>query len=65
MELPPTCMIGAMAHYITHADAKYFQPMNANFGIMKLNEAVKKKDRKEAMGKQALQVITELLEECL
>lgn len=65
LELPPTCMIGAMAHYITHADAKYFQPMNANFGIMKLNEAVKKKDRKEAMGKQALQVITELLEECL
>lgn len=65
VELPPTCMIGAMAHYITHADEKYFQPMNANFGIMKLNEAVKKKDRKEAMAKQALQVIGSMLEELL
>lgn len=65
VELPPTCMIGAMAHYITHADEKYFQPMNANFGIMKLNEAVKKKERKEAMAKQALQVIGSMLEELL
>lgn len=63
LEMPPTCMIGAMAHYITHADKSYFQPMNANFGIMKLIEAVKKKDRKEAMGKQALQVISDMLEE--
>ena len=37
--------------------------MNANFGIMKLIEAVKKKDRKEAMGKQALQVVSDMLEE--
>ncbi len=63
LEMPPTCMIGAMAHYITHADKSYFQPMNANFGIMKLIEVVKKKDRKEAMGKQALQVISDMLEE--
>ena len=27
-------MMGAMAHYITHADPNHFQPMNANFGIM-------------------------------
>ncbi len=63
LEMPPTCMIGAMAHYITHADKSYFQPMNANFGIMKLIEAVKKKNRKEAMGKQALQVISDMLED--
>lgn len=55
--LPSTCAMGAMAHYITHADAHYFQPMNANFGIMQLLEKVKKKDRKEAMAKQALDVI--------
>ena len=60
--LPPTCMMGAMAHYITHADASYFQPMNANFGILQFQEKVKKKDRKEAMAKQALQVVKEHLE---
>lgn len=57
--LPQTCVIGSMANYITHADARYFQPMNANFGIMQLLEKVKKKDRKEVMAKQALAVIEE------
>lgn len=60
--LPDTCVMGSMAHYITHASAKYFQPMNANFGIMTLKEKVKKKDRKEAFGKQALAVIDEYKE---
>jgi methylenetetrahydrofolate--tRNA-(uracil-5-)-methyltransferase len=32
--LPPTTMLGALAHYITHAEAKGFQPMKANFGIL-------------------------------
>ncbi len=54
---PPTCCMGAMAHYITHTHPQYFQPMNANFGIMKLEQEVKKKERKEAYGKQALEVI--------
>ena len=55
--LPSTCVMGSMANYITHASAKYFQPMNANFGIMQLNAKVKKKDRKEAFYKQAIDVI--------
>ena len=55
--LPSTCVMGSMANYITHASAKYFQPMNANFGIMQLLGKVKKKDRKEAFCKQALEVI--------
>ena len=57
VELPDTCVIGSMAHYITHASERYFQPMNANFGIMRLLEKVKKKERKEAFAKQALSVI--------
>ncbi|MCC6613366.1 MAG: methylenetetrahydrofolate--tRNA-(uracil(54)-C(5))-methyltransferase (FADH(2)-oxidizing) TrmFO [Anaerolineae bacterium] len=32
--LPPTTMLGALAHYVTHAEAKHFQPMKANFGIL-------------------------------
>ncbi len=55
----PGTMIGAMSHYITHADPEHFQPMNANFGIMHLTTPVKKKDRKEAYGKQALALIEE------
>lgn len=55
--LPPTCIMGSMAHYITHTHPDYFQPMNANFGIMQLLVNVKKKDRKEAYGKQALEVM--------
>jgi methylenetetrahydrofolate--tRNA-(uracil-5-)-methyltransferase len=32
--LPRTTMMGALFHYITHAEAKHFQPMKANFGII-------------------------------
>ena len=31
---PPTTMLGALLHYITHADLADFQPMKANFGIL-------------------------------
>lgn len=31
---PKTTMLGALAHYISHAEAKNFQPMKANFGIL-------------------------------
>ncbi|MBR2769755.1 MAG: methylenetetrahydrofolate--tRNA-(uracil(54)-C(5))-methyltransferase (FADH(2)-oxidizing) TrmFO, partial [Solobacterium sp.] len=55
-------MIGAMAHYITHADPKHFQPMNANFGIMHLSQQVKKKDKKAAYAPQSLAHITEEIE---
>ena len=59
IELPATCMMGAMIQYITHASSTNFQPMNANFGIMKLEQEVRKSERKEAYGKQALAVMEE------
>jgi methylenetetrahydrofolate--tRNA-(uracil-5-)-methyltransferase len=34
VEMPPTTMLGALCHYITHASAADFQPMKANFGIL-------------------------------
>ncbi len=34
LALPRETMIGALCHYVTHADAKDFQPMKANFGIL-------------------------------
>jgi methylenetetrahydrofolate--tRNA-(uracil-5-)-methyltransferase len=34
LTLPESTMLGALCHYITHADLKDFQPMKANFGIL-------------------------------
>jgi len=31
---PKETMMGSMAHYITTAEGKHFQPMNANFGLV-------------------------------
>jgi methylenetetrahydrofolate--tRNA-(uracil-5-)-methyltransferase len=32
--LPPTTMLGALIHYVSHAEEATFQPMKANFGLM-------------------------------
>lgn len=32
--IPTTTMLGALCHYVTHAEPKHFQPMKANFGIL-------------------------------
>ncbi len=55
--LNDTTAIGSMAKYITHTNPKYFQPMNANFGIMRLKEKVKKNEKKAAYAKFALESI--------
>ncbi|MCB0016047.1 MAG: methylenetetrahydrofolate--tRNA-(uracil(54)-C(5))-methyltransferase (FADH(2)-oxidizing) TrmFO, partial [Anaerolineales bacterium] len=34
LELPPTSMMGALLHYITHAEPQNFQPMKANMGLL-------------------------------
>lgn len=34
LELSGVTMIGALFHYITHAEPKEFQPMKANFGLL-------------------------------
>ncbi|MCL4871360.1 MAG: methylenetetrahydrofolate--tRNA-(uracil(54)-C(5))-methyltransferase (FADH(2)-oxidizing) TrmFO [Anaerolineae bacterium] len=31
---PPKTMLGALLHYVTHADHKHFEPMKANFGLL-------------------------------
>lgn len=58
-----TCVMGSQAYYITHCDAKHFQPMNANFGIMHLNEKCKKHGRKEKFASQALARIAQIKDE--
>jgi methylenetetrahydrofolate--tRNA-(uracil-5-)-methyltransferase len=34
LELPHTTMIGALLHYVTHAEPDNFQPMKANMGLL-------------------------------
>ena len=58
-----TCVMGSQAYYITHCDAKHFQPMNANFGIRHLNEKCKKHERKEKFASQALARIAQIKDE--
>ncbi|HEX5837923.1 MAG TPA: methylenetetrahydrofolate--tRNA-(uracil(54)-C(5))-methyltransferase (FADH(2)-oxidizing) TrmFO [Anaerolineales bacterium] len=58
MILPPTTMLGALCHYVTHADLKDFQPMKANFGILPpLDFAAKigKRERGKAYAERALE----------
>lgn len=54
--LPPTTMLGALCHYISHAEPEYFQPMKANFGILpELAQHVRgKRDRYAAYAARAL-----------
>jgi methylenetetrahydrofolate--tRNA-(uracil-5-)-methyltransferase len=53
--LPPSTMLGALCHYITHADPDRFQPMKANFGIFPpLDSRPKgKRDRKRGYAERA------------
>ncbi len=54
--LPETSMLGALCHYITHADPKDFQPMKANYGILPpLDHAPQsKRERYQAYTQRAL-----------
>jgi methylenetetrahydrofolate--tRNA-(uracil-5-)-methyltransferase len=47
LTLPETTMLGALCHYITHADLKDFQPMKANFGILPALDDTTKMGKRE------------------
>lgn len=61
---PQSTAHGALAHYITHADAKNFQPMNINFGLMPpLEHRIKDKKKKNlAIATRALTDMTKFIE---
>jgi methylenetetrahydrofolate--tRNA-(uracil-5-)-methyltransferase len=58
LEFPATTMLGALCHYVTHADPKDFQPMKANYGILPPLDASRaprgKRDRYRAFSDRAL-----------
>jgi methylenetetrahydrofolate--tRNA-(uracil-5-)-methyltransferase len=53
---PPTTMLGALYRYMSQADPKHFQPMNANFGLVdELPRSIKDKmQKREALAARAL-----------
>ncbi|WP_430601532.1 methylenetetrahydrofolate-tRNA-(uracil-5-)-methyltransferase TrmFO [Enterococcus sp. AZ089] len=63
--MPQETTIGSMAYYITHAEGKHFQPMNANFGLLpELPERIRdKKSRYEALANRALAALGEAKEQ--
>lgn len=61
---PRETTLGSMAYYITHAEGKHFQPMNANFGLFpELPERIRdKKDRYQAIADRALTSLSEVMD---
>lgn len=57
--VPEDTTLGSMANYITTADFKHFQPMNANFGLLpQLPERIRnKKEKYERLANRALESI--------
>ncbi|QDS33623.1 FADH(2)-oxidizing methylenetetrahydrofolate--tRNA-(uracil(54)-C(5))-methyltransferase TrmFO [Brevibacillus brevis] len=65
IELPPETIMGSMARYITTADPKHFQPMNANFGLVpEWPERIRDKRMKnEKLAERALDTIQNFTQE--
>ena len=63
LTLPLDTMLGALAHYVTHADPADFQPMKANFGLLPpLDPPVRnKRQRQAAYARRALASLDDCL----
>jgi methylenetetrahydrofolate--tRNA-(uracil-5-)-methyltransferase len=58
--LPQTTMLGALCHYVTHADLKDFQPMKANLGILPPLDPVGKMGKRERGKAYAARALADL-----
>ncbi len=58
LTFPKDSILGAQADYLTTANPKHFQPMNANFGLLSpLGFKHRKKERKTLYAKRAIEAI--------
>ena len=66
--LPPDTMLGALAHYVTHADPAHFQPMKSNMGLLPDlpkpagRRKLKKRERQAAHAERAMQSLESFLQ---
>jgi methylenetetrahydrofolate--tRNA-(uracil-5-)-methyltransferase len=56
---PPTTMLGALCHYVTHSEPQHFQPMKANFGIIP-DLPVKNKNKQERFSMYAERALDDM-----
>jgi methylenetetrahydrofolate--tRNA-(uracil-5-)-methyltransferase len=66
LTLPQESMLGALCHYITHANLKDFQPMKANFGILpelNLEKKIGKREKGQTYADRASQTLEKYLQE--
>ncbi|GAB4500201.1 MAG: FADH(2)-oxidizing methylenetetrahydrofolate--tRNA-(uracil(54)-C(5))-methyltra nsferase TrmFO [Anaerolineales bacterium] len=66
LELPHETMLGALCHYITHADLKDFQPMKANFGILpelNIGKKISKREKGQTYAERAARALEAYLQE--
>jgi methylenetetrahydrofolate--tRNA-(uracil-5-)-methyltransferase len=62
--LPAETMLGALCRYISHADRGDYQPTNAAFGLLPEPPGVRRKrDRREARAKRALDALAAWIDE--
>ena len=63
LAFPQETMIGALCHYVTHADPSSFQPMKASFGILPpLDQVVRaRRDRNMAYAHRAERALGEFI----
>jgi methylenetetrahydrofolate--tRNA-(uracil-5-)-methyltransferase len=61
---PRTTAIGALAYYVSHADARYYQPSNITFGIMPplLAPPKGRPERATATSERALQALQDWID---
>jgi len=60
LKLPITTMTGALIHYITHAEAKDFQPMKAMFGLLPKPEDDLHRSKKDRYSFYSQRALTDL-----
>ncbi|PWB78908.1 MAG: methylenetetrahydrofolate--tRNA-(uracil(54)-C(5))-methyltransferase (FADH(2)-oxidizing) TrmFO [Candidatus Methylomirabilota bacterium] len=60
--LPPTTALGSLVRHICLADARAFQPMNVNFGLLPpLDQPIRaKRERRQALALRALRALPDL-----
>lgn len=64
LELPRETMLGALCHYIAHADLKDFQPMKANLGILpelNLERKIGKREKGQVYAERSAQALEKFL----
>jgi methylenetetrahydrofolate--tRNA-(uracil-5-)-methyltransferase len=64
---PRTTALGALAHYVSHADPRHYEPSNITFGIMQPLERPPrgKMERKLALSKRALEQLETWMHESI